>query len=133
MGVNVQIIGVWTFPGGEKKVYSDGATSISCLKNTKYFHSSGDKAENIKHSFCSVISPDRSSNNEMMDKAYSTPNYKSSCPCKYKELEVDFEGMNMDLVITESKLSKYIQENFICQFTYEIGISYVKSRISYVK
>ena len=111
VGVNVNILGVWTSPGGEKKVYSDGTTSITWLKNKKYLHFSGDKAENIKRSFCSIISPDRNSNNTMVDKAYSAPGCGSSCSCRCKEFETDFEGMKIDLVITEAKLNKNIQDN----------------------
>ena len=111
VGVNVKIPGVWTSPGGEKKVYSDGTTSITWLRNKKYLHFSGDKAENIKRSFCSIICPDRNSNNTMVDKAYSTPGCGSSCSCRCKEFETDFEGMKIDLVITEAKLNKNIQDN----------------------
>ena len=49
------IEGTWESPGGERKTYSDGSTTIAWWKNKKKMEFSGDKADEIKLQLCNVL------------------------------------------------------------------------------
>lgn len=113
----IKLDGTWCAPGGEKKIFSDGNTSITWWKNKKFLLFEGKEAENINQLLISLINCDNltESTNETVVSNESTlirkGNEGKACSCKCSELSVDLEGVKLDMTIAESKLGNEIQSN----------------------
>ena len=109
---NTQIDGVWNSPDGEKEVLSDGSTSISWLKNKKYLKFDGLKAQSIKRKFCLILNNEYGETEPIDPYKTTRQNFESlRSSCNYKDLRTDFQGIKLDIVITEAKYEKEIESN----------------------
>ena len=95
---NLKINGVWSQPGGDKKVFRSDFFSISWWKNKKVFC---EEASKIKRVFCLEID-DIARSEAVSKKTLAVDNsIRSPCSCRCSELLTDVEGIKLDQVISE--------------------------------
>ena len=110
--------GKWNSPGGEKKVCSDGDTSIIWWKRKKFLLVEGKHADRLIELFVMILtnnatpfSPDKPGN---INKDLSQPeegNLINSCSCKCNSLAVDIEELKLDNVVLESRMEHKTNTN----------------------
>ena len=103
--------GIWKSHGNEKKVCSNGDTTITWWKRKKFLLVEGKRAKGIIDLFILILTnnvslcpPDQTGNiNKDLpnsDKIYLV----GSCSCKCNNLAVDIEGIILDKVVLESRM-----------------------------
>lgn len=105
----LQVEGIWSSPGGEKKVFQGNDVKISWLKNKKFLTVQGNERSNMTCRLLKLIDnyePERLN----MNATYNTDG-NSSClySCKCAELATDMEGVKLDLIILEAKMNQQTQ------------------------
>ena len=97
---NIELNGVWVSPGGDKKKYSDGDTSISWRKGNKVLRIEGKGKNQINAKLCSIICNSGISPEE----AGAAINLSSVSHCTTSELSVEMEGVKLDITIAEKDI-----------------------------
>ena len=97
---NIELNGVWVSPGGDKKKYSDGDTSISWRKGNKVLRIEGKEKNQINAKLCSIICNSGISPEE----AGAANNLSSVSHCTTSELSVEMEGVKLDITIAEKDI-----------------------------
>ena len=109
--------GKWSSPGGEKKVCSDGNTSITWWKKRKLLAVEGKQAKRITELLIVILT-----NNVMLHSSDQPGNINkdlsdsnkislvNSCSCKCNSLAVDIEELKLDVVL-ESKMEHKTNTN----------------------
>ena len=95
MNENLKLQGQWSQPGGDKKVFTTGANSISWRKSRKDLQFKGTDAELLKHSVCSIMKDTRNIVNNM-----ATNTEMPTCQ-NNSELTTDIACIKLDQVINE--------------------------------
>ena len=93
---NIELNAVWKSPGGDKKTFSDGHTTISWRKSKNVLHIEGKDENTIKAKLCSVLCG-------FVAASAGSGNSSSTL----SELSTDVEGIKLDATIFE----KDIQSN----------------------
>ena len=101
---DIKFKGIWTSPGGERKSCSDGKTTITWGRNKKSIQIRGAEAENIKRSFCHILT---GSHYNMNIKEPMVNN----CSCNCIDIATDIEGVKLDAVIAEREMKSTIAQN----------------------
>ncbi|CAB3982226.1 Hypothetical predicted protein [Paramuricea clavata] len=93
--------GNWISPGGDKKVYSDGTTSISWRKSKKILQIEGKEKKQIIAKLCSLICSVQTNivTNEAV--ATTTSDENGVSPLTTQILSVELEGAKLDIAIAE--------------------------------
>jgi hypothetical protein len=94
---NIELNGVWVSPGGDKKKYSDGDTSISWRKGNKVLRIEGKGKNQINAKLCSIICNSGISPEE----AGAADSLSSFSHCTTSDLSVEMEGVKLDKTIAE--------------------------------
>ena len=107
--------GKWSSPGGEKKVCSDGDTSITWWKKRKFLAVEGKQAKRITELLIVMLT-----NNVMLHSSDQPGNISkdlsdeislvNSCSCKCHSLAVDIEELKLDVVL-ESRMEHKTNTN----------------------
>ena len=97
---NIELNGVWISPGGDKKKYSDGDTSISWRKGNKVLRIEGKEKNQINAKLCSIICNSGISREEVS----AANNLSSASNCTTSELSVEMEGVKLDITIAEKDI-----------------------------
>ena len=110
--------GKWSSPGGEKKVYSDGDTSITWWKKRKFLAVKGKQAKRITELLIVILTNNvmlRSSDQPgNINKDLSDPDEISlvnSCSCKCNSFAVHIEELKLDNVVLESRMEQKTNTN----------------------
>lgn len=100
---DLKLNGDWSQPGGDKKVFNVGSSSISWRKNKKVLQFHGKEVSKFKRMFCLEICDDITNNLNVIDSEILAVNnnVNSSCSCRCNELLTDIEGLKLDQVIAE--------------------------------
>ena len=107
---HLKLDGVWTSPGGEKKVFScDNIPTISWWQKRKLVELHGANASTIRQKLFATLSD----GNVMKDSDVMPTQLKTdNTPiCSCNELSTDLEGIKLDLTISEAKQDKAINYN----------------------
>ncbi|CAB3995877.1 T-complex 1 subunit zeta-like [Paramuricea clavata] len=106
---NIELNGVWVSPGGDKKKYRDGDTSISWRKGNKVLRIEGKGKNQINAKLCSIICNSGIS----LEEAGAANNLSSVSHCRTSELSVEMEGVKLDIAIAERDIcnNKFTIEN----------------------
>ena len=93
--------GNWISPGGDKKVYSDGTTSISWRNSKKILQIEGKEKKQIIAKLCSLICSVQTNivTNEAV--ATTTSDENGVSPLTTQILSVELEGAKLDITIAE--------------------------------
>ena len=118
VGDYMKFDGKWSSPGGEKKVCSDGDTSITWWKKRKLLAVEGKQAKRITELLIVILtnnvmfhSSDQPGNINK-DLSYSDKiNLVNSCSCKCNSLAVDIEELKLDNVVLESRMEHKTNTN----------------------
>lgn len=105
---SLNLDGVWSSPGGDKKVFSIGHSSISWRKNNKVLNFYGDDVDDLRRKFCQIMCGFTNNENVKREKAPVIDldgEFHGSCRCS--EIIPDVEGLKLDIVVAE----KVIQSN----------------------
>ena len=98
---NIELTGEWTSPGGDKKTYSDGYTSISWRKGKKVLQIEGTEKNQIKTKLCSFICGD----SDIFTKVTMASNDEEGvCHSTTSELSAEMEGVKLDITIVEREI-----------------------------
>ena len=97
---NIELNGVWVSPGGDKKKYSDGDTSISWRKGNKVLRIEGKEKNQINAKLCSIVCNSGISPEE----AGAANNLSAVSHCTTSELSVEIEGVKLDTAIAEKDI-----------------------------
>ena len=108
--------GKWSSPGGEKKVCSDGDTSITWWKKRKLLAVEGKQAKRITELLIVILtnnvmlhSSDQPGNKDLSDS--DEISLVNSCSCKCNSLAVDIEELKLDNVVLESRMEHKTNTN----------------------
>ena len=93
--------GNWILPGGDKKVYSDGTTSISWRKSKKIPQIEGKEKKQIIEKLCSLICRVQTNIVTNEDVATTTSDENGVSPLTTQILSVELEGTILDITIAE--------------------------------
>lgn len=106
----LQVEGIWSSPGGEKKVFQGNDVKISWLKNKKYLTLQGKERSNMTCRLLKLIDNNYEPERLNMNATYNTDGISPcSYSCKCTELSTDMEGVKLDLTILESKMNQQTQ------------------------
>ena len=99
---NVDFVGVWSSPGGDKKKYSDGNSSISWRKSKKVLEIQGRDRSVITAKLCSMlcnVDPVQSS-----EVSCAKCDRNGAFPPTSNELSAEVVGVKLDLTIAEKAI-----------------------------
>jgi hypothetical protein len=99
---NIELNAVWNSPGGDKKTYSDGHTSISWRKNKKVLQIEGKEKDRIKSKLCSVLCNVHS--HIPAKESVATDEGSGNSSLTLSGLSADMEGIKHDTVICEREI-----------------------------
>ena len=94
----LKLTGVWSSPGGDKKLFNDGYTSVSWRKNKKLLLLDCKDVNSIKRKLCLKIFGGVGDCEVVMHERAVVMNC-TSCSCNCDELSTDVKGIKLDLVI----------------------------------
>ena len=107
---HLKLDGVWTSPGGEKKVFiCNNIPTISWWQKKKLVEFYGANASTIRQKLFATMSD----GNVMKDSDVMPTQFKTNNTpiCSCNELSIDLEGIKLDLTISEAKQDKTIDYN----------------------
>ena len=95
---SLKLTGVWSQPGGDKKVLSVGSSLISWRKNKKVLSFCGTQADKLKRMFCLEFYKDLNKNDgEYISTETNIANINNlSCAGSCNELKTYVEGIKLD-------------------------------------
>ena len=99
---NVDFVGIWSSPGGDKKKYSDGNSSTSWRKPKKVLEIQGRDRSVITAKLCSMlcnVDPVQSS-----EVSCAKCDRNGTSPSTSNELSAKVEGVKLDLTIAEKAI-----------------------------
>ena len=116
---DLELQGSWSSPANEKKLFVSNNVELLWWKNKKFLKIKGEDANRIKRCMINAMftSLNLDSVKSIVDMATNTENSfnenqptKHPCTgCECSKLSPDLEGLKLDLVVLESKLSHKIQ------------------------
>lgn len=103
---SLKLDGIWSSPGGEKKLFKNDNTSIIWLKNKRYLSIEGEHAKEIKRRMLSIIFTGTDDDEETFETMRSNKPTNTAHEASYVELSTDLEGIKLDMVISEARSNK---------------------------
>ena len=108
--LNIQ--GIWSSPGGEKKLFQSEFVNIHWWKNKKFLMVEGKQAKRINRLLYNLLAGDL-----LDDQRCVTDRRHDSCKCS--EVSSDVEGVKLDIAILEAKFNQ--QSDLLSQLQKEVA------------
>ena len=105
---SLKLDGIWSSPGGEKKLFKNDDISIIWLKNKRYLSTEGERTKEIKRRMPSMMLIGTNDDEEAFETKPFNKSTNTAHEASHVELSTDSEGIKLDMVISEFRLNKKI-------------------------
>lgn len=105
---DLELIGVWSQPDSDRKVYMNGRVVITWKKNSRDLQFSGEDAGELNHKACMKIYSNLTKDDIPMENPVSESSDSLKCQCRCSELLIDVQGLKLDHAVDVKHKQKHV-------------------------